>query len=163
MPDQGRKGGVSAVTTLHKGVIGAILALVLAGAAWQRPAAAKVSQVPRMLITDADGVQVDVRKVRIVALVKVFGETTPKRNVLSALPGLRGKGHLFVDIETIREFTVRDAGYSSVLTDMGLRDGEQLTFEVQIGRGDIVFEGLTRVGPYSISLKNMKGAVLQYD
>lgn len=153
------------MTVLRRFILGGVflLVLLLGAARWETAGWAKVSQVPRMLITDADGVQVDLLKVKVVSQVRVIGETAPRRKVLSALPGMRGKGRLSVDLDAIRQFTVRDAGYSSVVTDMGLRDGEQMVFEVQTGRGDILFEGLTRVGPYSISIKQMRGAVLQYD
>lgn len=141
---------------------GLILVALVALLCWQ-PAHAKKSTIPRIIFTDATDVQVDARNVKVVYLQRVFGESKPKRKVLTELPGLRGKGVLSVDLESIRMFTVREASFRGATIEMRLRDGEELEYEVTWGRGDIVFEGRTSVGAYAVSLKNLKAAVLEFE
>lgn len=119
--------------------------------------------VLRMFITDKQDVQVDVRQVKIYSQFKKFGSPKPQRKQLKALPGARGMGKLAIDLEAIQQIKVKESGFTEVLLDLQLRDGQQLDFAVFLGRGDIIFEGKTPVGTYSISLKNMKEGVLEFE
>lgn len=131
--------------------------LVLAGSVYAK----KPAKLLGMVVFDVNNVETHLTDVKVYLLEEVFGQDQPKKNGTDVLKGSRGQGALEVKVKEVSEFTVEPAGEDGCRMAVRLWNGEYTSLVVGPEDANVVFEGKSALGTFSISLRSIRKAVVR--
>jgi len=148
-------------------LISAVLVViaVLAGAGHAK----KGAKLYSMTVVDVNNVETRMEKVKVFLLEEAFGEEVPRKKGIEAIKGNRGEGALEVKVTDISELTVEPVKEPDQAT--GQQGGLKLTIRLWNGEytplsmapqdSNVVFEGKSALGAFSIGLRSIRKVVVR--
>jgi hypothetical protein len=120
-------------------------------------------------ILDVNNVETHMSTVKVYQLEEVFGEERPRKKGIDVIKGNRGEGSLEVKVRDISEFIVEPVKAPDAATGLEgalklavrLWNGEHTALYVTPQDSNVLFEGKSEMGAFSINLRSIRKIIVR--